>query len=147
MSVKETIISAEMKDGYNVKEFGKRQEMLNKALQELLEKEDLAKQLGIDPTTIATDIQNKHVGKDFAAERILAWLEEKRIKPQQFIAIGDSRSDVAIAKKLYENNLPFTFIFVGNKDDLEGKQYPFPITYTQNRFDKGTLEYLQEYSA
>ncbi len=86
------------------------------------------------------------VGKGFATERILDLLKKKGIKPKQFIAFGDSPSDIAMAEKLHERNLSFTFIFVDNKGELKGREHPFPIVYTKNRFDKGTLEFLGEHS-
>lgn len=141
---KQTMISAEMKDGYSIEEYKKDQALLNKQLVNLLEENSLSDQLKIDPTIIAVDVENKHVGKGFALERIFNWLKTKKIKPQQFIAFGDSRGDIAMAEKLNVENLPFEFVFVGNREDLEEKEYPFPITFTQKRFDKGTLEYLKQ---
>ena len=82
------------------------------------------------------------VGKGFATERILELLKEKGIRPKQFIAFGDSPSDIEMAKKLHERNLTFTFIFVDDKGQLKGAEHPFPIVFTKNRFDKGTLEFL-----
>lgn len=142
---KETMISTEMKDGFEVEEYRKLQEALNIKLNELIEQENLNQQLKVDPTTIATDIENERVGKGFAIERILKWLQQRKINPRQFIAFGDSRGDLEMGEKLYERNLPFTFVYVGIRETLEGKEYPFPITYTQNRFDKGTLGFLLDH--
>jgi len=88
------------------------------------------------------DSVSSPVGKNFATDRILDLLKKKGIKPKQFVAFGDSPSDIEMAKKLHERNLAFTFIFVDNKGELKGVKYPFPIVYTKNRFDKGTLEFL-----
>ena len=85
-----------------------------------------------------------HVGKGFATDRILEWLKKKGIKPKQFIAFGDSPSDIAMANRLHEKNLSFTFIFVDNKGELKGVKFPFPIIYTKDRFDKGALEFLRD---
>lgn len=142
---KETMISTEMKDGYSVEEYRKNQGILSKKLKKLVENDNLNEQLKVDTTTIATDIENKHVGKGFALDRILKWLQQRKIKPKQFIAFGDSRGDIEMAEKLNLENLPFIFVFVGNRENLEDKKYPFPMTFTQNRFDKGTLEFLREH--
>jgi len=143
---KQTMISTEMHDGLSIEEYKKDQNRLIADLKKLLQKNNLSDKLKVDPTTIATDIQNKHVGKGFAIVRILDLLKVKAIKPKEFIAFGDSPSDIAMAEKLYERNLPFTFIFVDNKGELKGVEYPFPIVYTKNRFDKGTLEFLRKHS-
>ena len=143
---KTTMISVEMIDLYDVMTFRKEQKLLTEELAYLLKQNNLHTQLKIDPTTIGTDIENIHVGKGFATDRILELLKKKSIKPKQFIAFGDSPSDIEMAKKLHERNLAFTFIFVDNKGELKGVKYPFPIVYTKNRFDKGTLEFLGEHS-
>lgn len=145
-SGKETMISTEMHDKYPIERYRKDQTQLKEYLIQLLEKNNLSSKFKIDPTTISIDIENKRVGKGFALERILKWLKAQKINPRQFIAFGDSRHDIEMAEKLYQENLPFEFVFVGNKDVFEGKEYPFPITYTQNRFDEGTLEYLRDHS-
>lgn len=140
-----TMISTEMKDGYSIPAFKKAQKILIEHLVKLLQQNKLVEKLKIDPTTIATDIEHNQVGKGFATERILELLKNKDIIPEQFIAFGDSPSDITMAEKLHENNLAFTFIFVDNKGQLKGRYHPFPIVYTKKRFDKGTLEYLSKH--
>src|SRR3989344_1447588 len=142
---KETMISIEMKDGYDVKEYRKRQEVLSKILQDLIEQESLAEQLKIDPTTIATDVQNMHVGKDFAAERISRWFEQKGIKPQKVFAVGDSPSDIAMAEKFHEKGYQVEFGYVGT-NKLPKENYSFAVTRTDNKFDKGAVEFLRRTS-
>ena len=66
---KRTMISTEMKDGISLNNYHAQQKDLCAQLEELLEKHNLKDRLEVDPSTIATDIQNKHVGKDFAAKR------------------------------------------------------------------------------
>jgi len=139
---KETMISTEMKDGHSLEEFKKIQKELNKKLEELIRQRHLEEELRIDPTTIATDIENMHVGKHFAIERILAWMRKQTIKPKQFITFGDSKSDIPMAQRLHQMGFPIQFIFVGNPNQLEGENLPFPTTTTKEKFDKGTLEYL-----
>ena len=138
---KESMISTEMKDGYPVEEYTKQQKGLNAKLQELVNQENLTENLKIDPTTIATDIENKHVGKGFAVERILRWLKEKGIKPQLFMAFGDSLSDFPMAEKLYEKGEKVQFVFVGKSETK--KERPFSIKRTQSLYGKGTVEFLK----
>lgn len=139
---KETMISTEMKDGHSLEEFKSAQKKLKQKLDELLFQRRLKGMFKIDPTTIATDIENSHVGKHFAIERILAFLKQRGIKPKQFITFGDSKSDVPMAQRLHQMGLPVQFIFVGNSSQLEGEDLPFPTITTNNHFDKGALEYL-----
>lgn len=137
---KETMISVEMKDNYEIEKFTERQIILIKKLQKIIIEENSDKQLKIDPTIVATDIENKHVGKGFAMERILKWLNEKNVKPQKFITFGDSLSDLPMPQKLYEKKYNVEFVYVGKNKII--KSYPFPIIYTKKFFGEGTSEAL-----
>lgn len=142
---KKTMISTEMKDRVSLQDYHGRQQVLNQKLKELVASHGSSDQMEVDPTTIATDIQNKHVGKDFAARRVLAWLKEKGIKPQNFVAMGDSRSDVPMAREVHDQGFPVTFVFVGKEEDrnhIKSLNLPFPVTFTQNKYESGTVEYL-----
>lgn len=140
---KETMVSTEMKDGYSVEEYTKKQQGLNKKLQELVDQEGLAEELKVDPTTIATDIENKYVGKGFAVRRILEWLRNKAIKPQLYVTFGDSfSSDIFMAQELHSQELPVEFVYVG-KENIDASAFPFIIHQTQAKFEKGTLEFLK----
>ena len=140
-NTKETMISTEMRDGFSIDEYELLQEKLVEQMIKLLNKMNLNQTLKIDPTTIATDIENKIVGKDFAIERILEYIKEKGLHPREFIAFGDSSSDIPMAEKLYEQGVFVKLVYVG-KRTFEENNYPFPITFTKEKFDKGTLEYL-----
>lgn len=139
---KETAISTEMKDGYLVEKFTKQQQGLNNKLQELIDQERLTKELKIDPTTIATDIENVNVGKGFAVKRILGWLDEIKVNPHKFVTFGDSLSDLPMPEKLHEKGKNIEFVYVGNKN-IHISKYPFSIKIPQNKFEKGTLEFLK----
>ena len=140
---KETMISTEMKDGYPVEEYTKQQKGLNKKLQELVNQEGLAEKLKVDPTTIATDIENKRVGKGFAVKRVIEWLSSRGIKPQRYIAFGDSfASDIPMAEEIHSQGLPVEFVFVG-KDNIHTSDLPFPVKRPLASFEKGTLEFLK----
>jgi HAD superfamily hydrolase (TIGR01484 family) len=138
---KETMISTEMNDGYQVEKYTQQQKKLNIKLQKLINDDNSDKALKIDPTIIASDIENKHVGKGFAIERILKWLNEKNIQPQRFITFGDSLSDLPMPQKLYEKKYNVEFIYVGKNKIAES--YRFPITYSKKSYGEGTLEALR----
>jgi HAD superfamily hydrolase (TIGR01484 family) len=138
---KETMISTEMRDGFSIDEYKKNQKELIAKMAAILGEMQLAQTLKIDPTTIATDIENRMVGKDYAMERIIDWINHSGLKPEKFITFGDSKSDIPMAEKLYEHKLPVSFVYVGD-DNLNTNSMRFPTITTKEKFDKGTLEYL-----
>ncbi|MCR4324936.1 MAG: HAD-IIB family hydrolase [Candidatus Curtissbacteria bacterium] len=144
-STKRTMISTEMKDGVSLEDYHKQQGKLNGRLEELVQKYGLSDDLEVDTTTIATDIQNKHVGKDFAARRVLSWVQERGINPQMFITLGDSRSDIPMAQEVHNQGKAVTLVFVGKEDDkkhVRDMKLPFRVVTSQENYEKGTLEYL-----
>lgn len=152
---KHTMISIEMKEyddkrfegQISLEDFQHDQAKLVIILQDLLKSKRFDDALHIDPSTIATDIQNKFVGKDFAIRKALAWLSAKGFLPKKFVTFGDSKSDVAMAKELYENGQNVEFVFVGSVSDravIESADYPFPIHFTDKKFTHGTAEFLNK---
>ncbi|MFA5993549.1 MAG: HAD hydrolase family protein [Parcubacteria group bacterium] len=140
---KKTMISIEMLDNLTVEKFRERQENLNNELARMLMQHGLTENFRVDPSRIATDVENKHVGKGLGVRKALRWLVEKKIKPGKFIAFGDSSSDTAMAEELQQRGLPVEFVFVGEKILLSGKKLTFPVTYTTGQCEVGTLEYLE----
>lgn len=140
---KKTMISIEMLDGLSVDEFRRKQGELNNELKKLLAQHGLTAEYKIDPTRIATDVENKHVGKGLAVQKALKWLTEQKIKPERFITFGDSPSDTAMADELCQRGLPVAFVFVGEKNLLADKKLEFPVTYTVEQCESGTIEYLK----
>ena len=144
---KETMITVEMKDGYDIGKYKEEQAILEKQLLIFLEQSSLNNQLKIDSTTIAVDVKNSHVGKGFAVKKIIEWIRSKGINPQRYIAFGDSfRSDIPMAQDIYSQGLPVEFVYVG-KEDIDASAFPFTIHQTHAKFEKGTLEFLKEHSA
>jgi hypothetical protein len=138
-----TMISTEMKDGHFLEDYREKQITLSAELKKLLTDKNLADKFKVDPTTIATDIENKFVGKHFAIKRIVEWTKKRGINPQGYITFGDSfKSDVPMAEEIYSQGLLAEFIYVG-KENIDISKYPFPIKITQNKFEKGTLEFLK----
>lgn len=140
---KSTMISVEMKDGYPLDDYQKKQPALLAQFKALLKSKNLENEFKIDPTTIATDIENKFVGKNFAVKRIIKWIKNKGINPQKYITFGDSfSSDLPMAQEIYSQGFPVEFVYVG-EESIDVSKYSFPIIITQNKFEKGTLEFLK----
>ena len=78
--------------------------------------DEFSQDLKIDPTTIATDIENSHVGKALATERFLQFVKDKDVKPGRFIAIGDSKSDFEMADELQRRGKKVEMVYVGDKE-------------------------------
>jgi len=140
---KKTMISIEMLDGLSIDEFKQKQGDLNNKLHELLVQHGLSAEYKIDSTRIATDVENRHVGKGLGVQKALKWLAEQKIKSERFITFGDSPSDVAMAEELHQRGLPVEFVFVGEKVLLANKKLDFPVFYTTGQCEIGTMEYLK----
>ena len=140
---KRTMITIEMEDRIELDDFKRDQGRFVKVLPSLLAKYNLYTQLRVDPTTIATDIEDKKVGKAYASSRVLGWLKERNVQPQGFVVVGDSQSDLDMAKEIDRNNFPVKFIYVGEPQRLRTEDISFPVVTTKSRFEKGTLEYLR----
>lgn len=140
---KQTMISTEMKDGYSLGDYGKQQKNLSAEFNILLTNKNLNDRFKIDPTTIAVDVENIFVGKHFAVKRIIEWVKKKGIKPQMYIAVGDSfSSDIPMAEEIYSQGLPVEFVYVGT-ENIDTSKHPFSMKQTESKFGKGTLEFLQ----
>jgi len=138
-----TMISTEMKDGHSLEDYNEKQKILVTEFEKILSKDQLNEKFKIDPTTIAVDVENMFVGKHFAVKRIIAWVKEKGFIPHKYITFGDSfKSDIPMAEELYSKNLSVEFVYVG-KENVETSKHPFPIKITQDKYGKGTLEFLK----
>lgn len=138
---KKTMITTKIKEGYSVDEYQKSQREIAKDLQNLIHSYGLENKFKVALTTIGTDIMHNNAGKDKGIELILNWLLKRGIKPQKFITFGDSESDVPMAQKLHKEGKNVELVYVGN-NPLK-KDYPFPIKQTEEKFEKGTLEFLK----
>ncbi len=138
---KETMITAEMKEGFDTDVFKPRVESLNKQVNALIMNKKYASiELKTDPTQISLDVQYEDAGKHLGAERIEDFMMEKGIKPETIYMLGDSSSDVQMAEEL-EGSYHVIFVFVNDKSRL--KNPPMcEVVYTKEKFTKGTLEFL-----
>lgn len=141
-----TMISTEMIDRHLIPDYTQRQHVLVARMQEILAKPKYESlDLKIDPTTIATDIQNPHVGKHLGARRIADWLRDKSIRPQHILTIGDSQSDTEMAEEL-QDEYSVDFVFVGEPSKLNSDKLKNNPIFTAKLFGEGTLEFLQTVS-
>ncbi len=133
---KRTMISTEFKKGADIDKFHEEQKRLVEEMKIIVAELGL-NQLVVEPSIIATDIQNSHVGKDLGVQRFLEMIKGKQ-EPQEFETFGDSPGDLEMYKYLIRNGHKARFIYVGNKEIENGEG----IIKTKDKFDKGTLEYL-----
>ncbi len=141
-STKETIITAEVHDNFDLDKFKKEAEKLTVELSSLLDKYNLNNKLAVHIDRLGINIRYKEGNKSTAVREFLGWLEDQKVKPWRFVAFGDSRNDTEMAEELYRQNLNFEFVFVGEKEELKGLMFPFKVIFTKEHYEKGTLEYL-----
>lgn len=142
---KNTMCSIELRPGKTLEEFNAiRVDLLNDLKEMLLQDQD-GKRFRAINTSIAFDIENLITGKDLGARRFIKLLSDNGIKPEKYLCFGDSESDYAMHEELIKMNKSSQFIFVGKPEDLENKSLQ-DVTFTNSRFDAGTLEYLESES-
>jgi hydroxymethylpyrimidine pyrophosphatase-like HAD family hydrolase len=141
---KKTMITIEMKKGTDSIEFKKAQSNLVNDFKNLLIKMNLENDYEIDVFRIATDIQNKKISKKYGTQKFVELLASKQIVPNEFICFGDDASDYQMFEELKNMNKKVKFVFVGEKEKLEGKDLK-DVIFTQKNLDEGTLEYLQDF--
>lgn len=140
---KETMISIEVKEGFDLGVYAKRQEELYEKVSELL-LSDKYLPLGfkIGRNKIAIDIQYDDAGKHLGAERIEDWLLEEKLKPETLCMIGDNSSDSEMAEEL-QSKYTVIFVFVNEKAKLNTDRLMCEIIFTKEKYTKGTLEFLK----
>jgi hypothetical protein len=144
---KEVIISPEMRVGVDYAAFQADQQRLVTRLQELLVRYGCAADFQIDPTRIATDVEDKRLGKALGARRVLEWLTERSLAITRFITFGDSPSDLAMAEEIHRQGYPVVMVYVGEAAQVRDRQDPFPLVVMQERCECGTVEYLRQHLA
>lgn len=142
-TTKRTMVSIEMHTGYDLERFHQAQSALVAELERLVAGFPARHRLQIDPTTIATDVQDTSVGKAWGVHKALWWLGEQGITPKEFLTFGDSQSDLAMAEELARLNKPTKFVFVGDRG-LSAEEAPFPIVKTSRPYEAGVVEFLRQ---
>jgi hypothetical protein len=78
----------------------------------------------IDPTIISTDVESVRLGKDLGAERAVALLAERGIRPQHWRTMGDSRGDYRMADWLHERGEQVRHVDVRPAEGIPATGYP-----------------------
>ena len=139
---KETMISVEMVDGYDLAAFTERQKEFVADMRTLLAETGTDSIYRIDPTTIATDVESPNVGKALGSDRFIEFLRSRGIKVDSFETFGDSSSDVAMADELAWRGQNVEFVYVGNKPETVQRRADYPMREVAG-FSAGTLAFLQ----
>lgn len=141
-----TMVTVQKSENITMDEFNNIHPLINVEIKQILDKYDEDKKIKFTPTTLDTDIENSHVGKDFAAGKILEWLDRKSYTANKFITFGDSIADLEMAKYIFDKGLNVEFVFVGKKE-VNVNDYSFKVIITEEKYDKGTIEYLKKINA
>jgi hydroxymethylpyrimidine pyrophosphatase-like HAD family hydrolase len=142
---RDTMLSIIMNKGVDIDEFDLRRATLGEEIRQILEANDVDDTFAVDYTTIAIDIENRHVGKDVGSERFLEFLRVREVRPEHFVAFGDSVSDIEMADELERKGQDVTFVYVGQGDVTNGDSRKYEIVQEPG-FSSGTLRYLKNLS-
>jgi hydroxymethylpyrimidine pyrophosphatase-like HAD family hydrolase len=140
---KQTMISIELNSGKKIEEFKTIQQQLSEAVNGVILQLNLLDNYRVEPARIAIDIENKLVGKALGAKKFVSLLQERKIDPEEYICFGDTASDYDMYKELRNLEKKSQLVFVGGREQLTDKDLE-GVTFTWQRDDKGTLEYLQK---
>jgi hydroxymethylpyrimidine pyrophosphatase-like HAD family hydrolase len=139
---KRTMISTELRPGKTIVEYAEPQRALVAELHAMLARHGLADQYRVDPTSIATDIEYRGVGKAYGAAKFAAMLEQRGIRPARYVCFGDSLSDYDMLTALGARGDRAELIFVGEPAQLAGRDTRV-VTFVQPLYAPGTLAYLR----
>ena len=139
---KETMISVEMVDGYDLASFTERQKEFVRDIQSILVETGTDSIYRIDPTTIATDVESPNVGKALGSDRFIEFLKSRGVKADAFETFGDSASDAAMADELVRRGQEAEFVYVGNKPESVQRKADYPVREVAG-FSGGTLDFLR----
>ena len=103
----------------------------------------VAEQSGIEwnETSYALDVSPIGYNKAHCARTLL---ERISFKPDHIHLIGDAPSDLGLAEPCLENNVPFTFHYVGEISRLNPEQIErCHVQFSSRRYGEGTVEVLK----
>lgn len=135
---KHSFFTAEVKQDIDKKLSEENKDKLSKELQQLIDSMNKSEQFEVHKDNIAVNVRSKKLNKHLATKKVLTWLENLNVRADDFIAFGDSGSDIEIGRELHKQNKQLKFINTGNH---KFTSEPFEVINIGN-FDKGTLEYL-----
>jgi hydroxymethylpyrimidine pyrophosphatase-like HAD family hydrolase len=104
--------------------------------------------LEVDCTTIAVDVQRRGVGKDLGTRLALRWLQDLGKRIARIYCFGDSRSDVAMAAEAYftmshwftDAGSRVVYVHVGENIVIDGH---FEVRTFPDMYGLGTVAYLK----
>lgn len=138
---KETMISLEMKDGFDVEKFEPIMKDLEEKVSKIVNTEYVNLELRVETNQIALDIQYDDAGKHLGAERIEDFMLENMLKPSIIYMFGDNPTDSQMAEEL-QGTYEVKFIYVGDKSKLDTEKLTCDIIYPVAKYTAGTLEFL-----
>ena len=98
-------------------------------------------------TMVAVDVQNPAAEKHLIGQRLF----NESTSGKKFIVIGDSDSDLLIAKPLHKNQAKYEFFFVGPRKNLrravvrEMVGYNARVKVSRKQYNEGTREVLRRF--
>lgn len=144
-SIKKTLYTSSIKPNKDLeRQYRPAQLKIAEKYEILLNKYKL-KEFEVHKDYVAVNIRHKGIDKSFATKKAIKWIYEKKYRVEVFRAFGDSSSDLEIGEELKKQGVNFEFIFVGDSNTLPNN-ISFPVHVTEDKFEKGTLEYLSKLS-
>ncbi|MGX5695135.1 hypothetical protein ACWKWP_02955 [Agromyces soli] len=98
----------------------------------------------IDPTIISTDVESVRLGKDLGAERAVALLEDRGIRPRHWRTMGDSRGDYRMADWLHERGELVRHVDVRPADGVPETAYPV-LVHDEHIHDEAGAAFLERW--
>lgn len=140
---KETMISFEMHDGFEVEKFEPIIKSLEEKINNILQTDYVDLNLRVETNQIALDILYEDAGKHLGAERIEDFMLEHSIKPKVIFMLGDNPSDSQMAEEL-QGAYPVRFVYVGDEKKLNRDNLTCDVIFTKSKYTLGTLEFLEK---
>lgn len=143
---KRAMVSVEQSMEVENEDYLKAQETFDAEIPGLLDKHGL-KNVRIDPTIIATDIEHEGVGKDLGAERALRLLDARGITPGSWFTMGDSRTDYAMATWLHERGDTVAHADVRPADGVPETAFEVLTSDSGAIHDEAGAEFIRRWAA
>lgn len=117
--------------------------LLEKIINQRLHAYGLSDRFVTDSTAIAVDLQAKGAGKRRGIQAALEWLEKRNVKVTRvFHTVGDSISDVDMAKEVADQGIPVQYAHLG-KAHLNPQDYNFPVINTSREIN-GKIRHAED---
>lgn len=141
-NTKKSILTIEMRDGFNQEEYENLQSQLSGEINIILKNYHPDIHVRPSSSTIAIDVMPMDSNKSSGAHLIHDWLKNHKynLKNSEIVAFGDSPSDLEMASYFATNNIKVKFVYVGETPLPTSNK--FTIITTKEKFSTGTLEYL-----